>query len=373
MIDRLRKKVFWSIFLSASGVLFVVLLTLNILSFTRNEQKAKNALSRAEMLLSGEQEPGPGGPPRMPGGRKDNTMPRPWEMEEFTIVESGEEGPFLILGDADFRRDEITETVLVSLASFVCASALFAVMAHILAKRIVAPTERAMKLQQQFVADASHELKTPLTVIEANTTVLEKSMGENRWLTYIRDGSRRMSELVAALLQLSRLDEEAEAVPVPEQKPFDAAEAAMECALPLESAAFERHLTLETELPDSLQITAAEEDYRQIVTILLDNAIKHSAESGEITLRMEQCTMKQGRRVVPAVRTVVRNTGSEIPAEALPHLFERFYKADASREHTDGGFGLGLSIAKGLAERNRGSIRATSSDNSTEFILELPV
>ena len=437
MIRSLKQKVFWSILLSAAGVLLVILLAINVLRAAQTASKRDSILDTALTLLwpeSGAEGPGtePGNmdpaneePGKDRGRGKDQDGKGRSEL--LRSVSEGELGVMLVdaggsvvktagcaesleeetlsdiaaaaLSDPDGRgrtndweykaisvdggtgisildaaslRRETLETALLSLGAFAASCGLFVLLAAFLSKTIVKPVEENTEAQKRFVADASHELKTPLTVIDANASVLEQSIGQNKWLDYIKEQSGRMSGLVNELLQLSNLEEDAAAGTSSERTQFDAAEAVMAAALPFESVAFERGLTLETDTPEALPVLGRQKDLEQLAGILIDNAIKHSAESGTVRVFLESASERHGLKETPLIRLRVTNQGDEIPAEALPHLFDRFYRADASRTHKDNSYGLGLAIAKGLAERDGGSISVTSENGTTEFSVRLP-
>ena len=269
-------------------------------------------------------------------------------------------------------RQENTETALLSILAFAVACGLFAALARMLSGTIVRPVEENMQMQKRFVADASHELKTPLTVIEANASVLEQTVGQNKWLDYIKEQAGRMSGLVNELLQLSNLEEAGSGAPQQKEQ-FDAAEAVLTAALPFESVAFERGVTLETDAPDTLAAYGNRKELEQLAAILIDNAVKHSIAGGTVRVSLTESAMRHGRREIPAMELCVVNSGDTIPPEALPHIFDRFYRVDESRTHKDNSYGLGLAIARGLAEKNGGSITATSQDGVTAFTLRIPV
>ena len=153
---------------------------------------------------------------------------------------------------------------------------------------------------------------------------------------------------------------------------YDAAEALMESALPFESAAYEQELLLRTEVPDTLFMTGSRDDFRQMIAILTDNAVKHAKPGGEIVLTLGEGVIRRARKEEPAVVVRVSNTGETIPQEVLPHIFERFYKADASRMHMEDSFGLGLAILKALVEKRKGTVTVTSENGITAFTVCLP-
>ncbi|MBR5336458.1 MAG: hypothetical protein IK152_00545 [Lachnospiraceae bacterium] len=411
MIKTLRQKVFWSILISAAGVLLAILIAINILGLIQTASKKESILDTALTLVrSGNgNEKGHGNGRGDGKGRSellrsvsegelgvfmmnadgivDNKMGCAAQMDDQTIKAIAEAaladkdgqgsingweykafatelGTGISILDAASLRKESLDTALLSLALFILACALFAFLAFALAKAIVKPVDENMQMQKRFVADASHELKTPLAVIDANASVLEQSIGQNKWLDYIKEQSARMSGLVNELLMLSNIEEAKEKGEAGPKEPFDAAEAVMAAALPFESVAFEQGLLLETDAPDGISIKGNRREVEQLAAILIDNAIKHSSEGGRIQVSLD--------RAMSMARLRVINPGEDIPTEAIPHLFDRFYKVDESRTYKDKSYGLGLAIAKGLAEKNGGSISVTSGDNITEFTLLLP-
>ena len=225
------------------------------------------------------------------------------------------------------------------------------------------PVERAWRQQRQFLSDASHELKTPLTVILSNAEMLGASPLEERparWADNIRSESRRMKSLVEQMLTLARADNMSPAAVFGE---VSLSEIAEDCALAFEPVAFEAGKPLEYRLPERLLVPGDGEKLRQLVSILLDNAIKYGAPGGAVALSLE----KRERQAVLAVS----NPG-EIHAGQLPRLFERFYRADSSRGEQSG-FGLGLSIAAAVAREHRGTLRAESAGGTTRFIFTMPL
>ena len=228
----------------------------------------------------------------------------------------------------------------------------------------VRPVEKAWKQQRQFLSDASHELKTPLTVILSNAELLESAPLEERparWADNIHSEARQMKSLVEEMLTLARADN---MVRTAEFSEVSLSDGTADCALAFEPVAFEAGKTLEYEITEDAAVLGDHDKLRQLVSVLLDNAIKYGSEGGTIRLSLQ----KMDRQA----RLVVSNPGTPIPAEQLSHLFERFYRADASRGEKSG-FGLGLSIAKTIAEEHKGTLRAESDPISTRFIFTIPL
>ena len=234
----------------------------------------------------------------------------------------------------------------------------------LLARWATRPVERAWRQQRQFLSDASHELKTPLTVILSNAELLESAHLDERparWTDNIRSEAGRMKSLVEEMLTLARADNAVRTAVLEEVSLTDVA---ADCALSFEPVAFEAGKPLEEHLAEDVTVLGDREKLRQVIAILLDNAVKYGAAGGTITLTLQK-TDRQARL------TVV-NPGAPIPQEQLSRLFERFYRADASRGEQSG-FGLGLPIAAAIAAEHKGTLKAESDAVSTRFLFSMPL
>ena len=264
----------------------------------------------------------------------------------------------------DARLDYLSASSTLRSAILIAAAscALLSLLAWLLIRRMVQPVEDAFNKQKQFVSDASHELKTPLAVISANAEVLEQDIGENEYLGYIRSEVRRTDALVNSLLTLARMDKGGAAETV--LKPFDLSRALLDVTLPFESTVFEAGKTLETDIPDGITCTGSEEQIKQLAVILLSNALKYADEGGKIEVSLK------ARGKLREIR--VFNTGSFISPEDREHIFDRFWRADPAHGRETGGHGLGLAIAKTIADAHHGKIAAESREGSgTAFTVTL--
>ena len=226
------------------------------------------------------------------------------------------------------------------------------------------PVEKAWKQQRQFLSDASHELKTPLTVILSNAELLETAELADkpaRWADNIHTEARQMKKLVEEMLTLARADNMVRTAVLTEVSLSDIA---ADCALAFEPVAFEAGKPLQYELAENAMVLGDRDKLRQLVSILLDNAIKYGAEGRPIIMTVQK-TDRQ-------IRLTVSNSGEPIPPEHLKRLFERFYRADASRGEKSG-FGLGLPIARTIAQEHKGTLKAESDAVSTRFIYTMPL
>lgn len=254
--------------------------------------------------------------------------------------------------------DSLAGLAVNCLLVFVMSIIAFFVISLYLAKWALRPVERAWNQQQQFLADASHELKTPLTVILANLNILsghKEDTIENQytWIDSTKTETKRMKELVDDLLFLARSD--SDTVPYALQE-FDLSDAVWNCTLPMESMAFEQDITMKQEIETAIRMVGIESQIKQLIIILLDNACKYSGINGIVSLRLY--------RRQDNISIEVNNTGEPIPEEDRTHLFERFYRGDKSRVRKEGGYGLGLSIAKTIVEKHQGKIWVESNGES---------
>ena len=243
---------------------------------------------------------------------------------------------------------------------------LLAGASFLLSLRVTRPVERAWRQQRQFFSDASHELKTPLTVILSNAEMLETSdlpERESRWRDNILSESRQMRKLVEEMLTLSRTED---AQRKPTVADVDLSDLSEDCALAFEPVAFEAGKPLSWNVTPALTVSGDGEKLRRLLSILLDNAAKYGApgEGIVLSLRAERSQ---------AILSVANGSGGHpIPPEELPRLFERFYRADASRGEQSG-FGLGLPIAQAIAKEHHGALRAESDQQTTRFTFTLPL
>ena len=235
----------------------------------------------------------------------------------------------------------------------------------LLSKWAVRPVELAWKQQRRFVAAASHELKTPLTVIMTNAELLAapelREEKRERSLSSILSMSRQMRGLIEQMLELARTDSpEAAAL----FRPVDLSRLVSQAVLPFEPLFFERGLSLDAQVEEGIGVTGEETQLRRVVEILLDNAQKYAKPGGSAAVVLRR--RGRGRCVLS-----VSDEGDPIPPEERRQIFQRFYRADPARSR-DGSFGLGLSIAEGIVKQHRGRIWAESRDGRNIFSVELP-
>lgn len=233
-----------------------------------------------------------------------------------------------------------------------------------IARRTTKPIREAWERERRFVADASHELKTPLAIIAANTdAIMIGGDKENKeWVGYIKDEINRMNHLVSSLLALAKADDNI--VGSKTSARFDLSRSLDETITLYEAIVFERQIDLRQDIESGIIITNDENSIRSVISALFDNAVKYTNPSGFISVGLYQ---KKG-----AVELMIENSGEGILPVDLPHIFERFYRADKARENEDSSFGLGLSIVKSLLERIGGEIEVQSvPGQSTVFTIRI--
>ncbi len=275
--------------------------------------------------------------------------------QDAIYYRSGKTPYRIAIASTDYIVHSVVNLVLVLLAVWVGAMLLFLLISIKLSAVAARPMEEAMQREKQFVADASHDLKTPLSVILANNSILmenpENKVGDlRRWLDSTQEAAKRMQKLIAEMLTLA--DVERQDVPLVCEE-VDLANIAMKADLELESVAFEKNVTLEDDLPDRCMVTGNADYLLRIVMSLLENALKYEPSGGRVGIHLTQSKKKTVLSVC--------NQGSRIADEDLPHVFDRFYRSDKSRTNSAGSFGLGLAITKEMVERLGGTISVTSS------------
>ena len=280
---------------------------------------------------------------------------------QLYIVRQKNYGSIVVFSDGRTEDGIMQRLIRVSLVIGAAALVVMFFASILLARWAIKPVENTLEEQRRFISDASHELKTPLTVINTNADVLKSEIGENKWLGYIQSEAARMSELVGNLLELSRMNHGGGLY---EKKRFSLSGAVLGAVLPFESVVFEAHKNLDTDIEDNIFYTGDENRIKQLVVILLDNAIKNTFDGGTITVTLA------GSEVKP--RISVRNEGEGIDEKDIPHIFERFYRCDDSRTRGTGGFGLGLAIARDIVTQHGGRLTVVSKKGQwTEFTASL--
>ena len=258
-------------------------------------------------------------------------------------------GTLVVFSDRSAEQLLLHKVLLVSILVFLLMEGVVFFLTMILTKRAMRPMQETFERQRQFISDAGHELKTPLTIISANVDILHDEIGENKWLSYIQSQAERMRVLVGEMMNLTKLemgDKEKDFVD------FSLSEAVSGAALPFEGQAFEQEKQLELEIQENISYHGNPDQIKQLVGIFMDNALKYSKEHGEIRVTLQQVQNKKTLKVY--------NTGKGIPESEKEKIFQRFYRSDASRARATGGYGLGLSIAQSIADAHKIRIQVES-------------
>lgn len=274
-----------------------------------------------------------------------------------------EQGSLIIFLDCGRSLSSFRMTLLASVLLALLGLLSVLVLLLILSKRIVRPVAESYEKQKQFITDAGHELKTPMTIISADADLAEMECGENQWISDIRRQAQRLTGLTNDLIYLSRMEEEQ---PLLQLIDFPLSDVAEEMAQSFQALAKSQEKEFSLHIQPMLSFMGDEKAIRQLLSVLLDNALKYSPSGGHLELRLE----KQGRTIF----LIVSNTTAQsVERDKLSHLFDRFYRTDQSRSSQTGGYGLGLSIARSIVLAHKGKIRVESPDGRTlTFIIHLP-
>lgn len=262
----------------------------------------------------------------------------------------------LIIIDNSNINHRLNSLLRFSVLIFILLEVLAVYISIMLTRWLVKPVEEAFNKQRQFVFDASHELKTPLAVIIASAEMLEKNPKEKKWLSNIKSEADRMNKLVVDLLDLAKTET------LPSKLKYNTINLSKETErsiLTFEGLVFEKGLEIDYDIEDNIEFSCDLDKIKELLSILLDNAIKHSYDNSKIRINL----FKEKENII----LEVINNGDDIPKDKQSKIFERFYRVDEARNRNENRYGLGLAIAKNIVDIHQGKISATSSDNYTTF------
>ncbi|RHQ98920.1 sensor histidine kinase [Peptoclostridium sp. AF21-18] len=405
MIKKLRKKFIAISLLSTFIVLSVIISGIHIMNYHRIENDADRMLS----LIAENEGKMPFGKPKFEMGKKYDFGKRdmikfspetPYETRYFSVVigangiversdtgkiaaidtesavqyakeryngnkSSGFEGNYRFLkSEKDGKtiitfldctrelegfRSFIIISIIVSVLGLLAVSALIVIASKVILK----PVEESYTKQKQFITNAGHEIKTPLTIIDANTEVIEMINGESEWTESIKNQVKRLASLTSDLISLSRMEEESRFV----MNDFPISDVVEEEYEVFKGMADIKGKEMISEIEKNLSYNGDEKAIRQLTSILLDNAIKYTDKNGVIKIKLK----KSGRKI----NLSVYNTVESITKEDTKRMFERFYRADSSRNSETGGYGIGLSIASAIVSAHKGKIHADTDDGKS--------
>ena len=283
---------------------------------------------------------------------------RGWVLEYRYKVTETDEGVAIVFVNGSSNQNITNRLLLTAFLVLFGSAVLILALTVILSKRAVRPVAESYEKQKQFITDANHELKTPLTLILSNLDIVESELGKNEWLDDIRSEGERMGLLINQLVALCRMAESESHLTL---APFDLSEAVSDTVSEFQTLAAERDQTLTARVEPGISYRGDEALVRRLAAILLDNAVKYCDPGGDIRVELFQ-------RRHPVL--VVENTYAQVDRLELDKLFDRFYRADPARTFT-GGFGVGLSIAQSIARSHRGSIHVYRKKERIGFRAEL--
>ena len=286
-------------------------------------------------------------------------------LGDYRFIRSGENGGVrMTFLDCGRSLSNFRAVLLASISISLLGLLAVLLLLLLFSRRIVTPVAESYEKQRRFITDAGHEIKTPLTIIGADADLLELEWGESEWLTDIKRQTQRLTGLTRDLIELSRMDEERPQLSCIE---FPLSDVAEEVVQSFQGPAKAQKKELVMEIQPLLSFTGDENALRQLVSILLDNAVKYSPEGGKISVGLE----KEGRFVKLSVSNT---TAQPVEKEQLNRMFDRFYRADPSRSQATGGYGLGMSIARSIVVAHKGKIQATSpGKNILTVLVTLPL
>ena len=262
----------------------------------------------------------------------------------------------LIIIDNSNINHRLSSLLRFSVLIFILLEVLAGYISIMLTRWLVRPVEEAFNKQRQFVFDASHELKTPLAVIIASAEMLEKNPKEKKWLSKIKSEADRMNKLVINLLDLAKTES------LPSKLKYSTVNLSKETersTLTFEGLVFEKGLEIDYDIEDNIEFSCDLDKIKELLSILLDNAIKHSYDNAKIRVNL----FKEKENII----LEVINNGDDIPKDKQNKIFERFYRVDEARNRNENRYGLGLAIAKNIVDIHQGKISVTSSNNYTTF------
>lgn len=242
----------------------------------------------------------------------------------------------------------------------ITAGILVIILTYFISKKItnmiVKPVAETIEKQKQFISDASHELKTPLAVIEENAEVLESQVGTSKWMQYIQSEISSMDKLINNLLYLAKTENIKE---IKNKETFDLSSEVKMISSMFESMAYEKKVQINYNVAENIKFNGAKEDIKRILSTLIENAIMHTKENGKIYIELNK---EKNNTIIQ-----VKNEGEPIPETEREKIFERFYRVDKSRNRKEKRYGLGLAIAKSIVEQYNGKIEVQCSNGITTF------
>ncbi len=255
--------------------------------------------------------------------------------------------------DITSTKNKLRSDLIISLIIFFVSEIIIVILTKKITDWITKPVEESFNKQKEFITDASHELKTPLAVITSNIDMIEGKKEDKKWIDNIKNESDRMNKLIINLLDLAKLENDNNIT----LSTINLSKVLEKTILPFEGIMYEKNIKLTYNIDDNIEYLCNEEQIKELIVILIDNAIKHS--KGKVIANLK----KEKKNII----LEITNNGDPIPKGEEEKIFERFYKVDKSRNRKDNNYGIGLAIAKSITEKNNGEIKAESKDGFTSF------
>lgn len=250
---------------------------------------------------------------------------------------------------------------IVSIFIFLLSVIVFTIISYYLSRWMIKPSEKAIKNQKIFVANISHDLKTPITIIRANADLIENEVKNKKSIKYIKQETEKLNHLVNEMLTLTRIDN---TISKENFKNFNFGDSLFDVVLPFESIAYEKGIKFNINIDESTNYFGNETNIQKLAEILIDNAMSYTAKGGIVDVDAYESSK--------AVTLSVTNTGEPISDEKKEEIFDRFYRESKSRESTGNHYGLGLSIASTIVKKHNGKISVESKNGKNTFTVTLP-
>ncbi|MDR6722900.1 signal transduction histidine kinase [Paenibacillus amylolyticus] len=322
---------------------------------TDNDWKITNTHSRFDMDATFYEEAlGKVDQDKLSGGNRQTGQFALDSTEWAYVINPSSDGYMVVFIDVTAQQGILTNLIYTFAVVGLAMLIVIYFLSRYFANRSIKPVREAFEKQKQFIADASHELKTPLAIINTNADVLLANSDDTinnqaKWLHYIKSETERMSKLTSSLLYLTEIDDSRSTMI---HAKFNMSDAVETIILTMEAMIFEKSISLDYSIEPELMVHGNNEQIKQVILILLDNAVKYAKSKGAVNVTLK----KQNNEVVLAVS----NTGEGIAPEHLDRIFDRFYRTDSSRARQHGGHGLGLAIARSIVDQHKGQIYARS-------------
>ena len=335
MIKKLKNKIFMILFTSLTVIILGIILIFASLNYN-------NAMRTSRMNI--------------------DRVTRMQERPEFRGEQNRTEIDEFIKEQNEKASSQVKKIIIFSTTMTLISLIMIYLVSKKISEVIVKPINETLEKQKQFISDASHELKTPLAVIEANSDVLENEIGDNKWLKYIQSETESMDKLINELLLLAKIENVDD---IKDYEKINLSEYIETITSMFESMAYEKQVKIITKIQNNIILNGNKQDIEHIVSTLLDNAIKHSLKEKEVEVDL----LQEKNNVI----INVRNCGEPIPKDQQDRIFERFYRVDKARNRDEKRYGLGLAIAKSTVVKYNGKIDVECKEGITCFKVSLHV